>query len=343
MTAREALGKREALSGEFEAAGADRPSGTTLELPTVFLLGAGASYGSTSTDRRPPLAKTLYAELCQYAPIFGEHTAGYEGIISKDFEEGMVAFIEGKGGSAGPFISKILAAYLLTFSPDADSVYNRLFRLLAIHSETLNPLVVTLNYDMMIERSLSQLGYGVTYGAKPITGNSFRLLKIHGSCNLLPTLRNIMQFHSNYWADWDFGEITDMEFHYNINEVYQFLHGDYGQFAPGICYMAPGKPILFGGDIIREHYEVFHSQLTIASQIVVAGTSVRDESDPHIWNALADAPGLLGYFDPFEESLNSFENWRVNHRVGPAETVQADFKATVSILERELRDATTPP
>jgi hypothetical protein len=78
----------------------------------------------------------------------------------------------------------------------------------------------------------------------------------------------------------------EIEFSRDDRKTAQFLGGNSGQHAPGMCYIAPHKPRPAGNDIIEAHYKMFAEATTVADQILVMGVALRHESDPHLWHAL---------------------------------------------------------
>src|SRR3954464_6443750 len=72
----------------------------------LFILGAGASYGSVDcAPKPPPLGPDLYDALCAHAPAFAVNTNDFSSIFKKNFEEGMDAFVL-NGSGFTPFITE---------------------------------------------------------------------------------------------------------------------------------------------------------------------------------------------------------------------------------------------
>ncbi|MBT2152493.1 hypothetical protein KKI34_11920 [Pseudoalteromonas tetraodonis] len=82
-------------------------------------------------------------------------------------------------------LQKELACYLSKFFTRPDSAYVRLFNKLRSCMEQIN--TTTLNYDLLIEQSLTRNGFNLDNNADD---NGVNLLKPHGSSNFLPQLPN---------------------------------------------------------------------------------------------------------------------------------------------------------
>ena len=219
---------------------------------TFLLIGAGA--GSSASDPVPPLGAQLYDSLCVFAPWLRSFTQGFEKEYRDDFEAAMVRFIREKEGHNAIVLTKVLAAYLFSFTPSSNNLYFKLLDALSLAKVEF--LLCTLNYDLMIERSAELLGIGTRYGGEPDMKQCLTLLKVHGSCNLLPVLYRTAQLSHNYISGPGEGLIEGpMYFSRDGREIRDFLWGEFGQWAPGICYFAPGKPIFMGREVINQQYK----------------------------------------------------------------------------------------
>src|SRR4051812_10020572 len=129
----------------------------------LFILGAGASYGSVDcAPKPPPLGPDLYDALCAHAPAFAVNTNDFSSIFKKNLEEGMDVFVL-NGSGFTPFITKIMAAYFYGFNPGTNNLYIELIQ--KARASGHQCIFATLNYDLLLERSAAQVGLGVTYGA----------------------------------------------------------------------------------------------------------------------------------------------------------------------------------
>jgi hypothetical protein len=295
---------------------------------TLFFFGAGASYGSDEPTVTPPLGKDLYDRLCEFSPDIARHTEPFADAFRKNFEEGMSAFAM-KHGWFTPYMAKIMAGYLFNFSPRPRNLYIELLRAAAGFGHRYT--FATLNYDLMLELSASALGIPFIYGDENddgITGY-FRLIKPHGSCNLIPRVGGGF-LHDNRFEEFPTGFDWPVKFSYDMEEVAGFLSDMTCQDAPGVCFITPGKPTMFGEETISRHYQMFDFLTKKVDQVVVIGVA-HYLVDEHIWGSLAAAPGSVIYFDPFPAN---FDAWAKIERKGPTRSFATDFRGALEILKQ---------
>ena len=91
---------------------------------TVFLFGAGASYGS-NIQGTPPLGAGLFEELRRFNPdAWGSISGDLATRFRSDFEEGMKSVAPHALAS----LQRAMAAYFFDFVPRASSLYVELAR-----------------------------------------------------------------------------------------------------------------------------------------------------------------------------------------------------------------------
>ena len=97
---------------------------------TVFLFGAGASYGS-DTQGTPPLGADLFEELRRFNPdAWGSISGDLAERFRSDFEEGMKSV---PSRALAP-LQRAMAAYFFDFKPRTSSLYVELVRR-SMHAE----------------------------------------------------------------------------------------------------------------------------------------------------------------------------------------------------------------
>ena len=151
-----------------------------------FLFGAGASaFSGPCWPHRPPLGAGLFAELKPLLRCAPSIEAGLEAMFKTDFEEAM-DFLWRSNGALVQSFQQDLARYFLRFHPSHGNYYKTLLALL--YAKKRRALLSTLNYDLLIERSLQQLGLRATHGFDKTPAYRVLVLKLHGSCNLIPDM-----------------------------------------------------------------------------------------------------------------------------------------------------------
>ena len=258
---------------------------------TLFILGAGASFGSGECwPYASPLGKNLYDELCKYSGDFARETSKFASTCRVNFEKGMID-LASEGSYFIPYITTTMAHYFYNFNPLPNNLYASLItKALSLKHEYA---FSTLNYDLLLERSAGHVGVGVTYGNSMIRNKTIRVIKPHCSCNTVPQATG-MQFIGNVFQGFEIPFNVPMRYSFDNNQVEAFLYS-HDQQSPAMCFYAPKKPVMFGRNLIEEHHEVFARCVIDAEQIVIIGVAV-DEDDEHIWGLLSKCESSIIYF-----------------------------------------------
>lgn len=187
---------------------------------TLFLFGAGASYGSEDCQPYcPPLGDNLYDELCSYSEMFKNEMLDFaESFRGKgNFERGMVEFAN-KGSGFSPYILKIMGGYFFQFVPGPNNLYKKLIQAAMRLQHAY--VFATLNYDILLEISAGQLGYGTAYSRESYSSGQILIVKPHGSCNTVP-VRASNQYYGNFHQGFQtIGE--EMKYSYESSEIQDF-------------------------------------------------------------------------------------------------------------------------
>jgi hypothetical protein len=155
-------------------------------MSSVFLFGAGASYGSGPCyPHPPPLGADLFAALRSEGGVAASVSDDLAAAFAKDFEAGMDRFLKERNSDA-PALLREMAAYFARFEPRDGNAYIELLRILGAPRKKAT--FVTTNYDLLIELAANYCGLRTSYTGLPVSANNIPILKIHGSCNFLPDL-----------------------------------------------------------------------------------------------------------------------------------------------------------
>lgn len=155
------------------------------QMKHAFLFGAGASFGSGDCiPERPPLGNQLFDKLEPTLRVAGEIDEDVKKLFRKNFEAGMDELLKRKSWVLQSF-QQDLARYIAQFEPGAKNHYRQLEQIM--RAKRIGCLLSTLNYDILLERSLELAGIPYNHLiSPPPPGHSFAVYKLHGSCNIVP-------------------------------------------------------------------------------------------------------------------------------------------------------------
>lgn len=296
----------------------------------VILFGAGASYGAGDiVPERPPLGTQLFAELARCFPrSWGSLPQAASQLFAENFERGMALLWE-RFSPAVPTLMQHMAIYFVQFRPRSPgtTLYCRLVRAIEKAGARTRVLLSTLNYECLLEHSISHARILVNYGDFP-SSDGITVWKLHGACNLLPegiaATRDV-----SFTAAVDFG--TAIRAATDLNEVLEFCLGN-NALPPVMCLFMPGKPIQVSAGSISAVQAAWRQNVLNAERVAVVGVFPNVE-DTHVWDILAEAPGELLYVG----RADAFTTWAAKHRPGRpvkllAERFDASFDSMVDLV-----------
>ncbi|WP_413614737.1 SIR2 family protein [Halomonas cupida] len=268
-----------------------------MKRDTVLLFGAGASYDSEpNKDLTPPLGAYLFNELEKLGGAFSNLPADQKKHFeSGDFESGM-ASIKNSNFSINPLQNE-LAIYLSGFLPSDQSAYTYILKNLPNPMKTT---VCTLNYDLLIEESLIECKIPFDYRPRK---KAVPLLKIHGSSNFLPMLKetglNISNVTMENCAAFVEGIYTKAAA--NQEEIIEWtLNESNSAVSPVMSMYNREKRVVVNRGIIESIQKNYRKHLSHARLIVISGVRFL-QHDTHIWDAIRSAKGKVVIVDPFPE------------------------------------------
>lgn len=297
-------------------------------MTSLFLFGAGASFGSgPCRPHPPPLGGHFFAALRQQGGVANEIGDELASVFAADFEAGMDRFrIE--HNTLTTSLLRDMAKYFAPFEPASGNLYMEIIR--ALGGTRKKAVLVTTNYDLLIERAIGEVGLAVSYTGFPVPLNNIPVLKIHGSCNFLPNLdfriRSIdfKTDPSQSVLDADVFPASTTE------EIIRFCT-EQDSIAPALALYSPDKKILYCPTFVKNQQEAWRTSLKSASRIYVIGLRVH-EVDAHIWGELAVARAPLFYVG-FEPEV--FESWARKRR-GRCYVLGQTFKSAIPTIRRHL-------
>ena len=283
--------------------------GAIMTNETVFLIGAGASYGCKNVlPSRPPTGDKLFSILEQkYPEIMNPIIKKIGKDCTDNFEQKMYEISKNSEIELIP-LNKILAKYFSTFRVNStNNTYSELIKLL--NDKNTNFVLSTLNYDCLLEHASLQLGILVTYvlnDQEPCT----KIMKLHGSCNFAMGLSGIK------FAGPPVNPIK-VEFGGSINGPVKYLDPETVCFkidnffaGPVMSYYMKGKPTNVGGSFITNLQNQWKELVLNAKKIIIIGISPNFE-DAHIWDSIKNTSAEIAYVgrkNGFDELYSEINN-----------------------------------
>lgn len=258
-------------------------------MPTLVLLGAGASHGSEPDRniRTPPLGNYLFGELCALGGVASKIPDDIKKVFfDQGFEEGMALFNARINIQLQAF-HRELSAYLADFVPTSQNYYLDLLKKLGGR----NVVFSSLNYDMMLEEAAIMIGMNVTYGVARAP-NTVRVLKPHGSINFWPDSPPEMFTNCSFS---NCGPILEIPVRPLRREPARNRCITDTSLSPAISMYAKGKKVSICPSFVREQQERFSAVCKQSSRILIIGVRVIPE-DVHIWQPILKSGSEITYF-----------------------------------------------
>lgn len=299
-------------------------------MPSLILLGAGASFGSGDVQPCcPPLGNGpdgLFARLEAAGGQAANLPDDLKALFRTDFEKGMAAFYEFAAGDIMRF-QREMAEYLAAFSPGSENAYVRLIR-------TIGPrraVYASLNYDLLFELAAASLRLNTHYGTEPAVG-AVRLLKLHGSSNFWPDIP-VGMIQNSIFARSRRADIQAPIRPLNQQEtLYRCRVED--SVAPAIAMYAEGKAVKISPDYVERQQALWTTTTHNASRIYVVGVRVH-HADIHIWGQLAKTRAPVTYFGRKWDRA-PYEQWGKDNRKQNVYFIEATFDECIAFIGRQL-------
>ncbi|MBQ0797353.1 hypothetical protein [Zhongshania sp.] len=257
-------------------------------MSTVFLIGAGASYGSgPCTPHQPPLGNYFFDEFKKMGGIASTVSEELENLFKEDFEKGMDAFFEERNTDVSSFL-RDMAKYFSQFEPLDGNLYAELIKIVG-HGRK-KATFVTTNYDLLIELAAMQQGMLVSYGGLPAPANNLPIIKIHGSCNFFPDMGGGSISGVGFDISGSSGaSILDagIKVARSTREILRFCEEE-DAIAPALAMYSPDKRVLYCRTFVEQQQAMWRSEVAKAKRVYIIGLKVHAVDD-HIWGVLASS------------------------------------------------------
>lgn len=271
-------------------------------MTTLFLFGAGASYGSEDVlPHPPPLGQQVFSALDSSDGVTAQFPASVRDAFEQNFEDGMAALSETHPDLIASF-QRELAAFFASFCAGPANIYGEIID--AVRNREGSVVFSTLNYDTLLEQSLSLRGYRMSYIAGFVPAGAFRVRKPHGSCHFLPDLGGTV-FHNCLATGNGRAELSaPVRIEPIMTNVVAYCRNT-TSFAPAIALYARGKPVLHCPDFVENQQSIWKLDVAIATRIFIIGVAVNIR-DFHLWGPLARSAAQLVYLNP---DCQPFKDW----------------------------------
>lgn len=298
-------------------------------MSTLFLFGAGASFGSgPCLPTTPPLGGALFDELRKGGGVAARVSEDLAELFRRDFETGMDRFWRDHNTWTSELL-RDMARFFAVFEPSEGNSYMALIA--ALGGTRKKAVFATTNYDLLIEHAIVRSGFLISYGGLPATSRNIPVLKIHGSCNFLPDMgtggiRGI-GFDLSQAGEGAAVLSAPIRVARSTQEILQFCATE-DAIGPALAMYHPSKRVLYSADFVKGQQDAFLSSVKSASRIYLIGLRVH-AVDEHIWQPLAAAKSPLFYVG---REPDDFHRWARENRRKTAFSIANSFSEALPLI-----------
>jgi hypothetical protein len=268
-------------------------------MPTVFLFGAGASYGSDGVGR-PPLGADLFAALATFNPLgWGTITGDLAASFQRDFE---AAFATVQPHAYGPLL-RVMGGYFFHFTSRPTNLYFALAQRIARVSAWSSISMCSLNYERLLELSLSAAGIRPTVGGPSNQASQIELCLPHGCCHLFCDGVRATGMVSFTGAQVQ----TNSPITIVSDPAQHRARIEQDAMPPVMSYFEPSKRTTSGASFIEAQRARWGKLAGAATTLVIVGVKIRDH-DHHIWDPVATTNARVIYCAGPTAALE-YEQW----------------------------------
>lgn len=307
-------------------------------MSSVFLIGAGASYGSGPCHpKNPPLGEGFFDEFKAMGGIAATVSQDLEKLFTEDFEKAMDRFFEERNTDVTQFLRE-MAEYFCQFEPLENNHYCDLLNILG--GDRKKATFVTTNYDLLIELAAMRHGLLVSYSGLPVSKGNIPVIKMHGSCNFLPdmggaSIRGI-KFDISGAADGASILNAGIKIARSTKEILDFCKEE-DAIGPALAMYSPDKRVLFCKSFIEEQQKAWREAVHKATRIYVIGLKVHPVDD-HIWGVLSNSSAALYYVGGEPDEIH---NWAQENNRKKVHHIANKFDESLPIIARHLNSKWT--
>lgn len=284
---------------------------------TIFLFGAGASFGCGGTNKTVPLGKDLFAALIEkYPSTWGSMSSKLTDLFKSDFKKGMEAIIGDPESEPERLADekrndpirdieiylREMGLFFATFRITDPSInlYVQLFKYI-FENKMLGKgklVVSTLNYECLLDEGLEIALTAWQKQHRYANGGSGVLIHLHGSCNL------VVQegMFKGTGVVRGYGQVR-IEPYVRIKP--EELSGYYERgnlISPMMCAYTRGKPSHVNKHVLDEGQKSWQEKVLDADNIIIVGVKPTID-DTHIWLNLSNTKAKIFFCGDESEFL----------------------------------------
>lgn len=278
----------------------------------LLIFGAGASYGSDTPDKTPPLGDgDLYNKLATFNPPgWGSLRPEEAALFKNDFEQGMENVFNNRQFDMLP-LQRAMAAYFFKFIPNPTNLYYKLAQKITsfknANNGTWSGAVMTLNYERLLQLSFLSTGNNIFMGKNNGTlTNPIELCVPHGSCNIFCS--TVKARPSTKFTNCNVDGTPKMIF--DPKEFKKEIENN--AIPPVMSYFIPSKETMSGTTFIKHQRKRAGELIKQASTIIIVGLRARLH-DKHIWGPLFKTESKIIYCSG-QTAGEEFKTWCDKHR-----------------------------
>lgn len=302
-------------------------------MSTLFLFGAGASFGSgPCLPTPPPLGGALFDELRKAGGVASRVSEELAELFRRDFEAGMDRFWQDHNTWTSELL-RDMARFFAVFEPSEGNLYMALIATLGgTHKKVV---FATTNYDLLIEHAIVRSGLLISYGGLPAAQRNIPVLKIHGSCNFFPGM-GAGRIRGVGFDLSQAGEAAVLDAPIRVarsaQEILDFCATE-NAIGPALAMYHPSKRVLYCRSFVKSQQDAFLSSVRSASRIYVIGLRVHT-IDEHIWQPLASAKSPLFYVG---REPDQFRLWADENQRKSAFSIATSFSQALPLIAAHHR------
>lgn len=268
---------------------------------TLFLFGAGASFGSgPCIPSNPPLGKDLILRLREEGGIASTIQGDLLDCFIEDPEKGMVRFFKERNSDTTELL-KQMSAYLAKFEVDNGNTY---IKLLTMLKKRRSFCIATTNYDLLIEQAICVVGYSIQYYSSTRNKNDIPVLKIHGSVNFIPRA-NITNIGFEIVSDGNAAILNGpIDVYNNSKDIINYCKSDTA-LSPAVAMYHPKKTVLHCPSFVEMQQNEFKEEVLRSSKIFIVGLKINPD-DKHIWSELEKTKADIYIVDKDKDATKSW-------------------------------------
>lgn len=306
-------------------------------MSVLVLFGAGASsFSDVNLDITPPLGNNLFEKMLSEGGVAATLPPKIKKIFKDEgFEAGMAVMGEKYDSRIFTAFQRQMALHLAKYNVGLENCYVKLIRSLGVDAKKVT--FASLNYDILLEQAIFFSGMIPSYNNYiDKINNVVKIIKIHGSCNLLPVIENgnvikgdIIKGTENYIETGNFKIASSYQ------EIERWMRDPANcDLSPILSLYAKGKNCLTNWTLLKDFQDLWSLAAAEASLIILIGVRYVSE-DIHIWDAIGNSLAKVAIVNTQPQEIL---DWSSKSRVGKSTSVLAHRFSDLKEIESAIRN-----